>query len=342
MAERMEHMSTLCYLKRDGQYLMLHRTVKKNDVNKDKWIGVGGHFELGESPEECICREVKEETGYTLTSFRYRGLLTFLSGNGVTEYMSLFTAEEFEGVPIDCDEGQLEWIPAERLWSLNLWEGDKIFFGVLDEETAFFSLKLVYDGKSRLTEAALDGRPLELFDVLDENGKPTGIVRERGVAHLDGSLHMTAHVWVVRESKEGGYDVLLQKRSRDKDSYPGCYDVSAAGHVRAPEGCLETAVRELSEELGISAAPAELQYVGERRCKISETFHGRPFLDYELSRVYVYAGQADISTLKLQDEEVEAVCWMALAQCERLVRENTKPHCIWPEELAMLRSFLGI
>ncbi len=139
----MKNLSTLCYLQRDGAYLMLHRTVKKNDVNKDKWIGVGGHFEEGESPEECLLREVKEETGYTLTSFRFRGLVTFLSGDGVTEYMSLFTADGFEGEPIPCDEGVLEWVPREKIPELNIWEGDKIFFRLLAEEIPFFSLKLV-------------------------------------------------------------------------------------------------------------------------------------------------------------------------------------------------------
>ena len=97
----MEHMSTLCYIEKDGRYLMLHRTVKKHDVNKDKWIGVGGHFEEGESPEECVLREVKEETGYTLTSYQYRGLVTFISGDGVTEYMSLFTADQFTFIQTD-------------------------------------------------------------------------------------------------------------------------------------------------------------------------------------------------------------------------------------------------
>ncbi len=158
----MKNLSTLCYLQRDGAYLMLHRTVKKNDVNKDKWIGVGGHFEEGESPEECLLREVKEETGYTLTSFRFRGLVTFLSGDGVTEYMSLFTADGFEGEPIPCDEGVLEWVPREMIPELNIWEGDKIFFRLLAEEIPFFSLKLVYDGQGGLVEAQLNGKRLAL------------------------------------------------------------------------------------------------------------------------------------------------------------------------------------
>lgn len=151
-------LSTLCYLERDGKYLMLHRTVKKNDVNRDKWIGVGGHFEVDECPEECLLREVKEETGYTLTSYRFRGLVTFVSGNGVTEYMSLFTADGFTGEPIACDEGELEWVEIDQIHKLNIWEGDKIFFRLLEERQDFFSLKLVYDGSDGLVEVKLDGK----------------------------------------------------------------------------------------------------------------------------------------------------------------------------------------
>ena len=154
----MTGLSTLCYIEKDGKYLMLHRTVKKNDVNKDKWIGVGGHFEADECPEECLLREVKEETGYTLTSYRYRGLVTFVSVNGVTEYMSLFTADGFEGGPVSCNEGELEWVEIDRIQELNIWEGDKIFFRLLKERQDFFSLKLVYDGQDRLVEVKLDGR----------------------------------------------------------------------------------------------------------------------------------------------------------------------------------------
>lgn len=158
----MAKLSTLCYIEQDGKYLMLHRTVKKNDVNRDKWIGVGGHFEQDESPEECLLREVKEETGYTLTSYRYRGIVTFVSGSGVTEYMSLFTADGFEGEPCACDEGELEWVEKNKIGELNLWEGDKIFFRLLEEDCDFFSLKLVYDGKDSLVYAALNGRELEV------------------------------------------------------------------------------------------------------------------------------------------------------------------------------------
>ena len=157
----MASLSTLCYLERDGKYLMLHRTRKKKDVNKDKWIGVGGHFEKDESPEECLLREVREETGYTLTSYHFRGLVTFVSGDGVTEYMSLFTADGFTGQETACDEGELQWVDKKDIPRLNLWEGDRIFFRLLEERQDFFSLKLVYDGAGGLVSAALDGAPIK-------------------------------------------------------------------------------------------------------------------------------------------------------------------------------------
>lgn len=157
----MPELSTLCYIEKDGMYLMLHRNVKKNDVNKGKWIGVGGHFEADESPEECLLREVKEETGLTLTSYQYRAMVTFVSGNGVTEYMSLFTADGFEGELTDCDEGDLEWVEISRIGELNLWEGDLIFHRLLLERDTFFSLKLVYDGHDKLIYAALDGKEIK-------------------------------------------------------------------------------------------------------------------------------------------------------------------------------------
>ena len=152
--------STLCYIEREHQYLMLHRTVKEKDVNRDKWIGVGGHFEGKESPEECLLREVKEETGYTLTSWRYRGILTFVYGEDIVEYISLYTADGFEGDPIPCDEGELEWVEQDRIGELDIWEGDKIFFRLLKENRPFFSLKLVYDTKDVLQYAALDGKQI--------------------------------------------------------------------------------------------------------------------------------------------------------------------------------------
>lgn len=154
-------MSTLCYIEKDGAYLMLHRVSKQHDVNKDKWIGVGGHFEENESPEDCLLREVKEETGLTLTSWRFRGLITFIAKGWNTEYICLYTADKYEGEMIPCDEGVLEWVKKEDVPRLNLWEGDKLFFRLLNEGRPFFSLKLSYQGDC-LVEAALEGEGLVL------------------------------------------------------------------------------------------------------------------------------------------------------------------------------------
>lgn len=334
--------STLCYIERDGKYLMLHRTVKKCDVNKDKWIGVGGHFERDESPEECLLREVREETGYTLTSYRFRGLVTFVSGGGVTEYMSLFTADGFEGDAIPCDEGQLEWVEKENVLSLNIWEGDKIFFRLLDEQEDFFSLKLVYDGGDRLVQAALNGTPMELFDILNPDGTKTGIVQERGVVHREGSLHGTAHIWIVRENDRSGYDVLLQKRSEKKDSHPGCYDISSAGHVDAGETYLEAAKRELYEELGLKIAEEALEFVCFQRSSFEGAFAGKPFKNHEISALYVYRRPVDIESLKLQECEVASMCWMDYAECLEHVRKKNFKTCIHEEEFLILGEYLNL
>ena len=152
-------MTTLCYLERDGEYLMLHRTKKEGDENRDKWIGVGGKFEPGESPEDCLLREVREETGLTLTSWRYRGLVTFVSDEWPCEYMHLFTADAWTGEERPCDEGELRWIGKRELYDLTMWQGDRIFLKLLSEDAPFFSLKLVYRGEA-LMQAVLNGKKL--------------------------------------------------------------------------------------------------------------------------------------------------------------------------------------
>lgn len=152
--------TTLCYIEQDGKYLMLHRVKKKNDINHDKWIGIGGKFEELESPEDCLLREVREETGLTLTRWRYRGIVTFVAERD-SQFMHLFTADGFTGQLKTCDEGDLEWLDRRRLLELPIWEGDKIFLRLLEENAPFFSLKLVYDGDC-LTEAVLNGQALAL------------------------------------------------------------------------------------------------------------------------------------------------------------------------------------
>ncbi|MCR4649226.1 MAG: 8-oxo-dGTP diphosphatase [Lachnospiraceae bacterium] len=148
-------LTTLCYLVKDGKYLMMHRVKKEKDINKDKWIGVGGHFEYGESPDECLIREVMEETGLTLLDYRARGIVTFVYGEDVVEYMHLYTSDKFEGDLIECDEGELVWIPIDEVQNLPIWEGDKVFFRLLDENREFFSLKLVYDLNDNLVKTEI-------------------------------------------------------------------------------------------------------------------------------------------------------------------------------------------
>ena len=138
--------TTLCYIEKGNKYLMLHRISKKKDGNKDKWIGVGGHFEKGESPEDCLLREVKEETGLELTSYQFRGIVTFISDEWPDEYMCLYTADKYTGDIGNCDEGELVWVEKEKIMDLNIWEGDKIFLKLLMENQPCFSLKLEYKG----------------------------------------------------------------------------------------------------------------------------------------------------------------------------------------------------
>ncbi len=150
-------MTSLCYPERDGKYLMLHRTKKENDENAGKWIGIGGKFEDGESPEDCMKRELQEETGLVATAYTYRGIVTFVSDLYETEYMHLFTCSDWVGDETECDEGDLAWIGKSALYDLTLWEGDRIFLRLLDSKEPFFSLKLIYRGDT-LISAILNGK----------------------------------------------------------------------------------------------------------------------------------------------------------------------------------------
>ncbi len=163
-------LTTLCYIERDDEYLMMHRISKKNDINRDKWIGVGGHFEDMESPEECVRREIFEETGFDIAmeDIRYRGIITFISDKGDYELMSLFTAPWPGTEPKECNEGVYEWVRQRDVYNLNIWEGDKIFFKLLEERDTFFSLKMAYDKEDNLREAVLDGRRLDIRKTLED------------------------------------------------------------------------------------------------------------------------------------------------------------------------------
>lgn len=332
-------LTTLCYVERDEKYLMLHRVVKEYDVNRDKWIGIGGKFEKGESPEDCLLREAWEETGYRLTRFRMRGIVTFLFNDIEEEYMFLYTASGFTGTLRECPEGVLEWVGKDEIGRLNLWEGDRIFFELLRTGAPFFSLKLSYHD-DRLMEAVLDGKALELLDVLDGAGEPSGAARERTLVHRYGDYHRTSHVWIARKADSGVWQLLLQKRSRDKDSFPGCYDISSAGHIPAGMDYLESAVRELHEELGILAGPDDLRQIGFHDGRFDGEFYGEPFKNHEKSAVFLYLKPVDEKSLTLQRSEVESVRWMNVDEILREVGGENPDFCLYLDEVEFVKNYL--
>lgn len=176
---------------------------------------------------------------------------------------------------------------------------------------------------------------MELLDIVDEQGIPTGETIERTLAHEQGILHRTSHVWIMRE-KKGRIQILLQKRSEEKDSYPGCYDISSAGHIPAGVDFLPSAIRELEEELGLSVPQEVLVYCGKRRFQFQQIFHGKPFHDNQVSNIYLLWLDKEPEEFLLQKEEVSAVRWFDFQDCIQQVKKNTIPHCIFMEELNML------
>lgn len=176
---------------------------------------------------------------------------------------------------------------------------------------------------------------MEYLDVVDENGVPTGEIIERSIAHANGIRHRTSHVWLLRKRPEG-VEVLLQKRSDDKDSFPGCYDTSSAGHIPAGVDFEDSALRELKEELGLTAKREELNDCGLIRIQSDSVFHGAPFRDNQVSKVFYIWKDVEPAQMQLQKSEVSGVLWMSLDECRRSVRNNSIQHCILPEELDML------
>ena len=176
---------------------------------------------------------------------------------------------------------------------------------------------------------------MEYLDVVDENGRPTGEIVERSMAHANGIRHRTSHVWILRKGQEG-VEVLLQKRSDDKDSFPGCYDTSSAGHIPAGVGFEDSALRELKEELGLVAEKSELHDLGLIRIQSDSVFHGAPFKDNQVSKVFFIWKDVSPEALHLQESEVSEAIWMPLDVCRQAVRENRIKHCILPKELEML------
>ena len=185
----------------------------------------------------------------------------------------------------------------------------------------------------------MEGKTKEYLDIVDEEGNPTGKTIDRELAHKDGILHRTAHVWVVRKGTDG-YEILLQKRSMEKDSFPGLYDTSSAGHIPAGADYVESAIRELSEELGIKAKPDELTYAGIFRIRYEKEFHGRIFKDNEVTKVYVYMEPVDVERLTLQESEVEEVRWFKLNEVAEEIKTSRKRFCVPSEGLGILIKFL--
>ena len=181
---------------------------------------------------------------------------------------------------------------------------------------------------------------MELLDICGETGEPTGRTVDRSAAHRDGILHRTAHVWIVRQ-REGVWQVLLQKRSMEKESFPGFYDTSSAGHIPAGEEPLPSALRELSEELGIEASPEQLRSAGIFRNQYEKVFHGKLFRDSEVTQVFVYDGRVEISSLTLQETEVDEVSWFGLEEVRQEIRTDRSRFCVPAASLDVLKEYLS-
>jgi len=332
--------TTVGYLQKGEDILMLYRNAKENDINEGKWIGVGGHIENGESPDECFIRETYEETGFKINTCKYRGIITFVYEDKLTEFVSVFTSDDFCGEQKQCDEGKLKWIRKNDIYNLNVWEGDKIFFKLIEDNEEFFSLKLEYTKEDKLKSAKLNGKNMELFDIVDENGNKTGVVQERGVVHRTGMMHRSVHMWIVNKDENGKTKILLQKRSKNKDSHPGCYDISSAGHISAGDEVINSAIREIKEELGIDAKEEDFKYIGNHRGYFKDYFYGKLFFDNSISPVYIYCQKVDIEKLTLQKEEIESVKWFDFDECYELVKTNKIKHCIYLDELDMLKEYI--
>lgn len=181
---------------------------------------------------------------------------------------------------------------------------------------------------------------MEIFDIVDENGIPTGETIQRTVAHDKGIRHRTAHTWIVRNT-DNGCEVLLQQRSYNKDSFPGRYDTSSAGHIRAGDEPLDSALRELGEELGIKAEPAALTYIGKFPIQYEREFFGKPFRDCEVAFVYLYTEPVDINALTLQADEVESVKWFAIDEVYKACVNHSPEFCVPVDGLNLVRRYMA-
>lgn len=182
---------------------------------------------------------------------------------------------------------------------------------------------------------------MEILDIVDESGEPTGVTADRDRVHREGLLHRTSHLWLLRR-RGGRVEVLLQLRGSRKELCPSCYDISSAGHIPAGCGFIESALRELEEELGIRAEAGELVYCGRRRFRCCRTSGGRSYVDNQISNVYALWRDVDVEDMLLQPEEIDGAMWIGFEECRLAVERSTIRHCVAVEELDMLRRALGI
>ena len=316
---------------------MLLRNKKPNDLNEGKWIGVGGHLEAGETPEQCALREIREETGLTALDPTPRGVVHFDSDAWGSEIMYLYTVTRFEGQLTDCDEGELRWIDKNKVFDLHLWDGDRIFLQYLIDGAPYFDMTLHYDQSDRLRECTVNGRESELFDIYHEDGTPAGYIASRDFAHFKGLWHITAHIWVARPTPDGGMELLLQLRSQGKDLYPGFYDTSSAGHIAAGEDIFTGARRELEEELGLTVTDDELHPLGVQK-NIYDNGH---YHDREHCHVFLYRADIGDSDIRYQESEVDSVMWLGLEEIARAIKTQEFPICIDLRELELLEKELS-
>ena len=330
--------TTLCYIERDGKYLMLLRDRKQSDPNDGKWIGVGGKLEEGESQEECARREILEETGLKADRLEHFGDVFFHSDLWEDEIMRLYLVTEYAGELTDCDEGELHWIEKDKIFDLNLWDGDRIFLKYLINNRHFHNMTLTYQG-DHLCRCTVDGSEEELIDVCNEDGTPAGYVASRDYIHWKGLWHSTVHIWIVRSSVRGKPELLLQLRTAGKRLYPSCWDISSAGHIPAGEDALHGAVREINEELGLRVEPEELKYIGTMVMTYDDDV-GEGYHDREHCRIYVLQSHAEISEMTLQESEVQQVMWMEYDEIVKAMADGSLKHCLFEEELDFIRPYI--
>lgn len=331
--------ATLCYLERDGKYLMLFRNKKPNDPNEGKWIGVGGKPEPGETPEQCAKREIYEETGLTARELVRFGTVTFLSDVWEAEIMHLFWVTEFEGELSECSEGELHWIEKERIFDLPLWDGDRIFLQYMFSGKPFSEMTLRYRG-DRLAGCVVDGAEVELIDVDREDGSPAGYVSSRDFVHWHGLWHTTVHVWIVGESEAGKPALLLQFRAAGKRLYPSHWDISSAGHIPVGEDALQAALREVEEELGILPAEEEMEDLGTIVVTYDDD-DGEGYHDREFCRMFLLRRNDPLSAFTLQPSEVERVMWIPFDELNQRIHDGTLRHCLDLREIRLLTSLFA-